>query len=94
MASPDGRGGLVLHGACDCHAHIFGPLDRFTFIEGRSYTPSERLASDYRAMLDAIGIERGVIVQPSVYGTDNSATLSAIAELGKNFAVSPSFPRT
>jgi hypothetical protein len=38
-------------GACDCHAHVFGPLDRFAFIEGRSYTPRERLASDYKAML-------------------------------------------
>jgi predicted TIM-barrel fold metal-dependent hydrolase len=74
-----------VHGACDCHAHVFGPLDRFAFIEGRSYTPAERLASDYRVMLTSIGIERGVIVQPSVFGTDNSATLNAIAELGKDF---------
>ena len=72
-------------GACDCHAHVFGPLDRFSFIEGRGYTPPERLASDYRAMLNSLGIERGVIVQPSVYGTDNRATLNAIAELGPNF---------
>lgn len=74
-----------MRGACDCHAHVFGPLERFAFIEGRSYTPDECLASDYRAMLASIGIERGVIVQPSVFGTDNGATLSAIAELGKNF---------
>lgn len=71
--------------ACDCHAHVFGPLDRFKFIEGRSYTPRERLASDYRALLDSLGIDRGVIVQPSVFGTDNGATLNAIAELGENF---------
>jgi 2-pyrone-4,6-dicarboxylate lactonase len=72
-------------GACDCHAHVFGPIDRFAFIEGRSYTPRERLASDYQAMLDSLGFERGVIVQPSVFGTDNGATLNAIAELGGNF---------
>jgi predicted TIM-barrel fold metal-dependent hydrolase len=76
---------LVPRGACDCHAHVFGPLDRFAFIEGRSYTPRERLASDYRAMLDSLRIDRGVIVQPSVFGTDNGATLNAIAELGENF---------
>lgn len=77
--------GAVPSGACDCHAHVFGPLDRFSFIEERGYTPPERLASDYRAMLESLGIERGVIVQPSVYGTDNSATLNAIAELGSSF---------
>ena len=36
-------------------------------------------------MLGSLGIERGVIVQPSVYGTDNRATLNAIAELGERF---------
>jgi 2-pyrone-4,6-dicarboxylate lactonase len=77
--------GFVPRGACDCHAHVFGPLDRFPFIEGRSYTPRERLASDYRALLASLGIDRGVIVQPSVYGTDNGATLNALAELGDNF---------
>jgi 2-pyrone-4,6-dicarboxylate lactonase len=75
----------IPRGACDCHAHVFGPLNRFAFIEGRSYTPRERLASDYRAMLDALGIDRGVIVQPSVFGTDNGATLNALSELGENF---------
>jgi len=75
----------IPRGACDCHAHVFGPLARFAFIPDRSYTPAERLSSDYRAMLDRFGIDRGVIVQPSVYGTDNGATLNAIAELGGSF---------
>ncbi len=69
-------------GAADCHAHVFGPLDRFAFIPDRGYTPAETRPADYRAMLDAIGLSRGVIVQPSVFGTDNGATLDAIAELG------------
>lgn len=72
-------------GACDCHAHVFGPLDRFAFSATRSYTPPERLPGDYRAMLETLHVDRGIIVQPSVYGTDNRATLNAIAELGGNF---------
>jgi predicted TIM-barrel fold metal-dependent hydrolase len=72
-------------GACDCHAHIFGPESRFPYIPNRSYTPAERLPADYARMLKSIGVDRGVIVQPSVYGTDNRATLNAIAELGPNF---------
>ena len=30
-------------------------------------------------MLDAIGVERGVLVQPSIYGADNRAMLAALA---------------
>ena len=31
-------------------------------------------------MLDTLRIDRAVIVQPSVYGSDNRATLEAVAE--------------
>jgi predicted TIM-barrel fold metal-dependent hydrolase len=72
-------------GACDCHAHVFGPEDRFPYSPNRSYTPPERLPAAYGAMLKSIGVDRGVVVQPSVYGTDNRATLNAIAELGSSF---------
>lgn len=69
-------------GATDCHAHVFGPLDRFAYIPDRSYTPAECRPADYRSMLEAISVSRGVVVQPSVFGTNNGATLNAIAELG------------
>jgi 2-pyrone-4,6-dicarboxylate lactonase len=72
-------------GACDCHAHVFGPLDRFPFIAERSYTPAPKLPSDYHEMLRSIGLTRGVVVQPSVFGTDNAATLNAVKELGPNY---------
>ncbi|MEM7223193.1 MAG: amidohydrolase family protein [Pseudomonadota bacterium] len=66
-------------GACDCHAHILGPLARYPFVAERGYTPPEALLATYRHMLATLGLSRAVIVQPSVYGTDNSATLAAIA---------------
>jgi 2-pyrone-4,6-dicarboxylate lactonase len=72
-------------GACDCHAHVFGPLDRFPFIAERSYTPAQTLPSDYREMLRSIGLTRGVVIQPSVFGADNAATLNAVKELGPNY---------
>ena len=66
-------------GACDCHAHILGPLTRYPFVAERGYNPPEALLEAYRHMLATLGLSRGVIVQPSVYGTDNRATVAAIA---------------
>ncbi len=71
-------------GATDCHMHIFGPYERYPLSPGRSYTPPEASIAAYRAMCDAIGIERTVIVQPSIYGTDNAVTLDAVDALGRD----------
>jgi len=69
-------------GACDCHFHVFGPTARFPYAEGRSFTPPEAPVDAYRALMAGLGLERAVIVQPSVYATDNRCTLDAIARLG------------
>ncbi len=65
-------------GATDCHAHICGPAARYGYFAERIYTPPDSLLADYRKMLDTLGVERAVLVQPSVYGTDNSAMLDAM----------------
>jgi 2-pyrone-4,6-dicarboxylate lactonase len=67
-------------GACDCHAHVFGPGDHYPFIAHGLYTPADALPRDYRHVLDTLGLERGVLVQPSIYGTDNQAMLDALAQ--------------
>jgi predicted TIM-barrel fold metal-dependent hydrolase len=41
------------------------------------------LLPDYLAMLETLGIERAVLVQPSVYGTDNTVLLAALERLGE-----------
>lgn len=64
--------------ACDCHAHIFGPADRFPYTEGRGYTPPDAPLEKYLAMLDALGLERGVCVQGNAHGFDNRAILDAV----------------
>jgi predicted TIM-barrel fold metal-dependent hydrolase len=69
-------------GSCDCHVHVVGPKDRFPLVRERTYTPKDALTADLRAMLARLGLERVVLVQPSVYGTDNACMLDAIAELG------------
>jgi 2-pyrone-4,6-dicarboxylate lactonase len=65
--------------ACDTHAHVFGPAARFPYAEDRSYTPPDAPLEKYLGMLDAIGFARGVLVQGSAHGHDNSAMLDALA---------------
>lgn len=65
-------------GSCDCHCHVFGPAAKFPYAEPRSYTPDDAPLEAYLALLDRLGLDRGVIVQPSAYGTDMRATLDAL----------------
>ena len=69
-------------GGCDCHVHVFGDPKRYPFFDGRSYTPETASADELRQLLSALRLERVVIVQPSVYGTDNSCTLDGMRTLG------------
>ncbi len=62
-------------GACDCHTHIHGPTAEFPFFAGRVYTPEAALPEEMSALHKHLGIERVVIVTPSVYGTDNRASV-------------------
>jgi 2-pyrone-4,6-dicarboxylate lactonase len=66
-------------GATDCHAHICGPAHLYPYAAQRIYTPPDALLPDYRALLATLGVQRAVIVQPSVYGDDNRALLAALA---------------
>ena len=70
-------------GACDTHAHICGPADRFPYADERIYTPPDSTLEDYLHLLGVLGIERAVLVQPSVYGTDNRALLDALSRRGQ-----------
>ena len=66
-------------GAVDCHAHVFGPAERYPYQPERSYTPPDLPLPQLRGVHRVLGIERLVLVQASVHGTDNSAILDAIA---------------
>lgn len=63
--------------ACDCHTHIHLP-EKYPFFAGRTYTPEPATPEEMAALHKALGIERVVIVTPSVYGTDNRATLEGM----------------
>jgi 2-pyrone-4,6-dicarboxylate lactonase len=66
-------------GACDTHAHVFGPYDRFPLAEPRPYTPAPAPKEHYLAMLDAVGLDSGVLVQGGANGWDHRAMLDTIA---------------
>lgn len=63
-------------GATDCHAHVFE--SRFRLLPDAHVVPPECPLPAYTKMLRAIGCDRGVLVQPSIYGTDNSAIEEAL----------------
>ena len=69
--------------ACDTHAHVFGPSDRFPYGPDRSYTPPDAPLEKYLQMLDTLGFARGGLVQGSAHGRDNSAMLDALARYPK-----------
>jgi predicted TIM-barrel fold metal-dependent hydrolase len=68
--------------ACDCHTHIHGDPEQFPFFAGRVYTPPPALPEEMAAFHRALRVRRVVIVTPSVYGTDNSATLYGMKARG------------
>ena len=67
-------------GAVDAHCHVFGPMAQFPFSAKAKYLPQDAGPDMLFALRDHLGFERNVIVQASCHGTDNAATLDAIAK--------------
>lgn len=70
--------------ACDCHTHIFGDARKFPLSPERVYTPETASPEEMSALHRALHLERVVIVTPSIYGTDNAATLYGMKARGSN----------
>ena len=65
--------------SCDCHFHVFD-AQVYPYAEGRSYTPADAPLGAFQAVCATRGIERAVLVHPSVFGSDHQsfeATLAA-----------------
>ncbi|MCK0532730.1 amidohydrolase family protein [Sphingobium agri] len=67
-------------GAVDAHCHVFGPMAQFPFSPKAKYFPQDAGPDKLFALRDQLGFSRNVIVQASCHGTDNGATLHAIAQ--------------
>ncbi len=71
-------------GACDCHTHIHPDPEKFPFFAGRVYTPELASPEEMSELHKALKMERVVVVTPSIYGTDNSASLFGMKARGAN----------
>ena len=69
-------------GAVDAHCHVFGPQAEFPFSHAAKYLPQDAGPEMLFALREKLGFSRNVIVQASCHGTDNRATLHAIAVSG------------
>jgi predicted TIM-barrel fold metal-dependent hydrolase len=76
----------VPRGACDTHVHVIGKPEEFPMSRERDSTPPPATADELRDLLQFLNFDRVVIVTPDIYGTNNSATLAAIKELGQDRA--------
>lgn len=84
---PDPRrpGRLPPPRSCDSQFHVLGPADKYPPRPGAAYEmPSATWEAALR-MHRALGIERGIIVQPTTYGADHQVTLDGLAALGPNY---------
>lgn len=73
---------ISVQGGCDAHVHVFEPAN-YPYAANRAYTPGEARCSDLEAHMRQLGVSRCVIVQPSVYGVDNSCLIAALKHLGR-----------
>ncbi len=82
FSSGNGRPRLRLpRAACDSHIHILDP--RFPPTPGWTGPGVDNASvAAYRAFQARIGTERAVVVTPSTYGIDNSATIDALGQFG------------
>lgn len=68
--------GAVPARAVDVHAHTMSGAS--SAVDGAVYAPMNAPVDDYLTHLDALGVDRGVLVNPSVYGTDHQVLLAAL----------------
>ena len=71
----------VPEGSCDCHVHTFDP-QHFPYSPSRPYTPEPVSVEELRSLHQALHMSRVIVVQTTVYGTDNAGVLDAMKQLG------------
>ena len=76
----------VPRGACDAHVHVIGEPANYPMSRERDYSPPPATVDELAETLTSLTFDRVVIVTPTIYGNDNSATIDAIRRLGRTRA--------
>lgn len=71
----------IPRGAWDSHMHVVDPKHFPLALDAR-YVPASHLLKAALEVEARVGIDNIVLVQPSIYGNDNSCLLSALERLG------------
>ena len=64
--------------ACDSHFHVFGPHSKFPYAPNRTFTPADAPKEDLFRLHEFLGFQRGVFVQSTCHGTDNSVLVDLL----------------
>ncbi|MGQ3115311.1 MAG: amidohydrolase family protein [Hydrogenophaga sp.] len=64
--------------SCDCAVHVFDPARVDLLLPGRRYEPPVAWLDELRTLHERLGVQRAVLVQPSVYGNDHAVLLTAL----------------
>ncbi|MEA2927951.1 MAG: 2-pyrone-4,6-dicarboxylate lactonase [Hyphomicrobiales bacterium] len=71
--------------ACDSQFHVFGPREVYPVRPDAAYEMPAATVAAAMTMHRTLGLQRGVIVQPTTYGADHRATLDGISAAGANY---------
>lgn len=72
--------------SCDSQIHVFGDPQRYPIRPGAAYPPPADATIDAALrMHNALGIERGVVVQATAHGTDHRILYDALIKAGPQY---------
>ncbi|GGF51163.1 2-pyrone-4,6-dicarboxylate hydrolase [Marmoricola endophyticus] len=72
-------------GACDSQIHVFGDPEAYPYSPRAAYLAPDATIEAALKMHSVLGIEKGIVVQSTAYGTDHRALLDALAVAGPGY---------
>ncbi len=82
MAGGDVAGAAAAGQSCDAHLHVFGSPEQYPLRPGLASAPWSATWDAYRGAAGPLGLARHVLVQPSLYGGDNSCLIDTLINAG------------
>lgn len=83
-------GSLLPNGSCDCHSHIYLPLDEYPVRPGQHFEANAGI-DEYFDVCNTLGVSRHIIVEGKAFAGPGS-TLAALSRLGPDRSRAVIFP--